>query len=248
MTTVAVMADPPTAGAAGTGLVAADALSEAEAATLYEAMLGDVCEAVAGSGGELLVNYRPADQLPADVDDPEAAVRDVVQDALDDAGDVRYEVQVGSTFDARVGNTITHLLEREGVRTAAVVTPAAAFLGRQQIDAAAMKLRRNDAVLGPSPEGRVYYAGFADPIDFADAFAPPAVETLTRRARDADLDVDFLPMLPVVERPTDLATAVPQISAQRAAERRLPTRTAARLADLDLAVVGDDGTPNVRRR
>jgi glycosyltransferase A (GT-A) superfamily protein (DUF2064 family) len=158
----------------------------------------------------------------------------VVDDALDDADGVRYEVQVGSTFAARVGNTVTHLLEREGVQTAAAVTPAAAFLARQHVDSAAMKLRRSDVVLGPTTGGGVYYAGFAQPIDFTDAYAPPAIESLVERAAAADLDTDLLPMLPTLERPGDIETVLPLIRARKAAGLRVPARTASVLADLNL--------------
>lgn len=247
MTTVALLADPPRAGIALPELVADGALTDAEAVSLYRAMVGDVCEAVRDSGGELLVNYRSADDLPEDVDDPEGTLRSVVEDALGESDDVRYEVQVGSTFAARAGNTVTHLLEREGVQTAAVVRPTAAFLGRQHVDSAAMKLRRNEVVLGPSTDGRVYYAGFADPIDFEDAFAAPAVETLVARANDADLDAGFLPMLPTLARTRDLRTAVPLLRARLEAGLRVPPRTAAVVRDLGLRVVESDGEPSIER-
>lgn len=235
MTTVAVLADPPQKGAVLEGLVD-DVVTEAQAVTLYRAMVGDVCEAVQTSGAELLVNYRPADQLPVDVDDPEDALRSVVEDALDDTDDIRYEVQVGSTFAARVGNTVTHLLEREEVQTAAAVTPVAAFLGRQHVDSAAMKLRRSGVVLGPTTDGRVYYAGFTDPIDFTDAYDPPAVESLVERAGEADLDTDFLPMLPTLETAHDMQTVLPLLRARTAAGSRIPFRTASVISGLDLDV------------
>ncbi len=241
MTTVAVLANPPAEGAVLRELVEDDVLTPSQAVSLYRAMLGDVVESVAGSGAELLVNYRPADHLPAGTDDPESAVRSVVEEALDDAGDVRYEVQVGSTFAARVGNTVTHLLEREGVRTAAAVTPAAAFLGRQHVDSAAMKLRRSEVVLGPSTDGRVYYAAFAEPIDFTDAYARPAVRTLTERADDAGLGTDYLPMLPTLETARDLRTVLPHLRARETAGRRVPSRTASTLSDLALDPDEDGG-------
>ena len=235
MTTVAVLADPPREGVVLRELVD-DVLTESQAVSLYSAMVGDVCGAVHESGGELLVNYRPADQLPEDVDDPESALRSVVEDALEDTGEVRYEVQVGSTFAARVGNTVTHLLEREGVTTAAVVTPMAAFLGRRHVDSAAMKLRRSDVVLGPTTDGRVYYAGFAEPIDFTDAFEQPAIETLADRADETGLAADLLPMLPVVETAQDLRTVLPLLRARTTAGLTVPSRTAAVLSDLDVDV------------
>jgi 2-phospho-L-lactate guanylyltransferase (CobY/MobA/RfbA family) len=244
MTTVAVMADPPVEGVVLPEL--ADPLSAAERTGLYSAMLADVCRAVEASGAELLVNYRPGEQVPEGVD-PEAAVREVLGESLEAPGDARYEVQVGSTHSARVGNTVTHLLEREGVKTAAAVEPTAAMLTRQLIDSAAMKLRSAGVVLGPSTEGRVYYAGFADPVDFEDAYETPAVETLTDRGVDADLNVDFLPSTPVVETPADLRTVVPLLRARHRGERVVPPRTTALIEEFGLRVeTGTDGPELVR--
>lgn len=234
MTTVAVLANPPREGAVLQKLVDDGVVAETEAATLYRAMVADVCEAVQASGAELLVNYRPEDQLSVDVDDAEDALRSVLEDELDDTDEIRYEVQVGSTFAARVGNTVTHLLEREEVKTAAAVTPSAAFLGRQHVDSAAMKLRRSEVVLGPTTGGRVYYAGFSEPVDFDGAYDPPAVESLVDAADEAGLDADFLPMLPVLESAADLDTALPLLRARADAGLRVPLRTAGVLFDLGL--------------
>jgi len=234
MTTVAVLADPPVEGFVSPEL-AGGPLDESDAAALYTAMLTDVCRAVEASGAELLVNYRPDEQVPDGVD-PESAVREPLEAALDAPEKARYEVQVGSSHSARVGNTVTHLLEREGVKTAAAVTPSAGLLTRQLIDSAAMKLRSSGVVLGPSTDGRVYYAGFTDPVDFEDAYATPPVQTLTDRAMDADLGVDFLPTTPVVETPADLRTAVPLLRARHRAERVVPPRTTTLINEFGLRV------------
>lgn len=236
MTTVAVLADPPRQGVVLRELVEDGSVTDEQAATLYRAMLGDVCEAVRESGADLILNYRPADQLPDGVDDPEAVVRSAVEETLDETDDVRFEVQVGSSFGARAGNTVAHLLEREGVATAAVVGPEAAFLARQHIDSAAMKLRRDDVVLGPCTDGRVYYAGFGESIDFADAYAAPQVETLVERANDASLSVGFLPMLPRLETTDDLRTALPFLRSRSLAGRQVPQRTTRVISDIDLTV------------
>ncbi|MDT3434719.1 hypothetical protein [Haloarcula sp. 1CSR25-25] len=245
MTTVTVLADPPVEGVVLQDL-AGGLLDDAEAAGLYEAMLLDVCRAVEISGGELLVNYRPPEQVPDGVD-PEAAVRGPVTDALESPGDARFEVQVGSTFAGRVGNTVTHLLDREEVATVAAVEPTAALLNRQLIDSAAMKLRSSGVVLGPAEGGRVYYAGFGEPIDFADSYAVPSVETIGERAADAGLDVDFLPSAPVLETRADLRTIVPLLRARDRAGRVVPPRTTAFLDDLGIRVIDDDGEPAVVR-
>lgn len=237
MTTVAVLADPPVEGFVlpelGNGL-----LDESEKTALYTAMLTDVCRAVEASGAELLVNYRPAEQVPDGVD-PESAVREPLEAALDAPGQARYEVQVGSSLSARVGNTVTHLLEQEGVNTAAAVEPTAGLLTRQLIDSAAMKLRSSGVVLGPSTSGRVYYAGFAEPVDFEAGYATPAVQTLTDRAMDADLGVDFLPTAPVLQTPADLRTVVPLLRARHQAERVVPPRTTTLITEFALQLSAD---------
>lgn len=245
MTTVAVLADPPRSGAVLTELATTSPLDESEAADVYAAMLTDVCRAVERSGADLLVNYRPSEQVAADVDDVEAELRAGLDAEL--ADDPRYEVQVGSTFAGRVGNTVTHLLDSEGVQTAAVVEPTAAFLDRSAVDGAAMKLRSNEVVLGPASGGRVYYAGFAAPVDFDDAFALPAIETLTGRGRDAGHDVDFLSHRPVVETGDDLVTALATVRARQRADRPVPERTAAALDDLGLTLVERDGELTLSR-
>ena len=65
MTTVAVLCDPPRPGLVLDDLVDASPLSPEAAADLYAALLRDSVRAVAGSGGELLVNYRPASESPS---------------------------------------------------------------------------------------------------------------------------------------------------------------------------------------
>lgn len=244
MTTVAVLADPPRPGLVHRRLVETTPLTAEEAADLYAAGLRDVCRAVATSGGDLLVNYRADETLPDGGDgDSEAELREALEPVSGlDAGTVRFEVQVGETFAGRAGNTATHLLENEGVTSAAVTEPTAALLTRQRIDEAAMKLRQRGVVIGPAPGGRVYYAGFREPVDFADAYAPPALETLTHRGVDAGLDVDYLAMAPVLQDGEDLADLLTLVRARGAAGRNVPPHTAETLASLDLrARPTDDG-------
>ena len=244
MTVVAVLADPPRPGLALPRLAETSPLSESEAAALSEAMLRDTLRAVERSGGELLVNYRPDDHLPdASVDPDESAedaLRAIATDVLDDPEEARFEVQVGSNFSARAGNTITHLLREEGVQSAAVVRGDAPFLLRSTVDSAAMKLRTNEVVLGPSTDGRVYFAGFKAPIDFEGAFTAPELETLVASANDADRGVGFMQMQPTVRTGSDLATLVSSIRARWQAERVVPEHTAEFVVDAGLSVVADD--------
>ncbi len=245
MTVIAVLADPPRPGLVLPKLAATSPLSETEAADLYAAMLRDTFIAVDRSGGDLLVNYRPDDLLPdefAGDRSSEAELRTLVVDALGDTSDARFEPQVGSTFAARAGNTATHLLRDESARSVAITRGNAPLLMRTVIDSAAMRLRRNEVVLGPSTDGRTYYSGFTAPIDFTDAYDAPEVETLTARATDADLDVDFLAMQSVVEDGADLLTLVPLLEARFEAERLVPTETLTFIKERGLRVVteGDE--------
>ena len=237
MTTVAVLADPPAETDALSELVSADVLSEAAATELYTATLRDACAAVEASGGELLVNYRA---VGGDEDAAEDAVRSAVSPALSDAGSARYEVQVGSTPSARVGNTVTHLLEREGVSSAAVLDPTVALIERRHVDSAAMKLRGSEVVLGPTPGGAVWYAAFTGPVDFTDALEPPSMRTLTARATDEGFGVDLLESLALVGTPDGLASAVVLALTRRDAGLPVPEHTREAVADLGLGVEATD--------
>jgi len=249
MTDVAVLVDPPRAGLVAQGLADATPLSEDQAVDLYEASVEDTLLAVAASGGELLVNYRPEETIPEahrrDEGTAEETIRAMVDEALDatdhDADDVRFEPQVGSTFSARAGNTVTHLLEEEDATSAAVTRGLVPLLERTHVDNAAMKLRRSEVVLGPTPGGSVGYAGFADTVDFEDAFAEPALETLTDRGVDAGHDVDYVPLLPRVDTSDGLATLVSTIRARARAERSVPPFTAGLVDDYGLHVASRDG-------
>ncbi|MFB6303472.1 MAG: DUF2064 domain-containing protein [Haloferacaceae archaeon] len=248
MATVTVLADPPRPGLVLTDLAASAPVSEPEAADLYAAMLKDVLVAADAAGGDLLVNYRSDDALDvAGETSAEAAVRAVAADALGDLEDVRFEVQVGSSLDARVGNTVTHLLREEGTTSVGVVRPTAPLLTRTDVDGAAMKLRSAPVVLGPAPDGRVHYAAFAEPIDFAGALDPPALRTLTARARDAGHEVDFVGMYPVVETGDDLATVLAMLDARGRADRERPEHLAAAVDDLGLQLAVTDDGPEVVR-
>jgi glycosyltransferase A (GT-A) superfamily protein (DUF2064 family) len=239
MTVVSVLCDPPRPGLVLPDLVADSPLTAAAAADLYAAMVKDTFVAVERSGGDLLVNYRPEESLPEEFQgggdvDAEAEIRALAAEALSDLDTARFEVQVGSSYAARAGNTATHLLREEDVDSVAVVRGTAPFLSRATVDAAAMKLRSTPVVLGPAPDGRVFYAAFTEPIDFTDVFAAPEVSTLAARGDDAELGVDFLPMQPVLRTATDLDTVLPLLSARRDAGRIVPKFTAPLVAELGL--------------
>jgi hypothetical protein len=245
MTLVAVLADPARAGLVLDSLVDDAPLDAADAARLYEASLEDTLAAADASGGSTLVNYRGDDTLPDEyvTDTPaEVDVRALASDVLDpDADDVRFEVQVGSTFDARVGNTVTHLLENDpDVSSVLALDALAPLAGRKDVDSISMKLRRSPVVLAPSDDGTVWAAAFAEPIDFQGAYTQPALETLTQRGVDAGHDVDFAATYPRIDSAVGLRATVAQIRARQRADRVVPERTTQVVDELGL-VVRDDG-------
>lgn len=239
MTTVAVLCDPPRPGQVLGDLVETSPLSESEAAGLYEALLKDTVAAVEKSGGELLVNYRADEDLDVPGEDSEAEIRAAIEDVVD-VEEARFEVQVGETFSGRVGNTASHLLETEEVSSVGITRPEAAFLARTEVDEGGMKLRSTDAVVAPSPGGRVYYAAFGESIDFTDCYAPPAFETVVDRCLDAGLDVEFSQQKTYVETGSDLADALTQIRTRRKAGGIVPRHFAEWAAETDLVVDADD--------
>lgn len=237
MTLVVLPVDPPREGLVLPDVVETAPVSETEAVELYRAMVRDVVDAAARSGGDMLVNYRPTELLPPAFrdGDPEEEVRSLVE-SVDAVEDPRLEVQVGSSYAARVGNAITHLLETEEQATVAVAEPTAPMLTRSLLDSAAMKLRRHDVVLSHGDRGRVAYAGFGEAVDFEDAFVPPAVTTLADRCVDAGLSVDFVHGAGVVETGADLASLIALLRARSRAGRIVPTETLAAVDRLGLDV------------
>lgn len=251
MTVHAVLVDPPRPGFVLPRIAADGPLSPGEAAELYLAMVKDSFRAIARSSGELLINYRDPADLPSEYrtdGDVEAEFRGHAKQALDNPDAARFEVQVGSSFDARAGNTVTHLLRDEDASSVSILDGQTPTITRPDLDTAGMKLRRSDVVIGPSPGGHVYYAGFTEPIDFNEAFAPPEVQTLTTRAEAIDAHVDFLPMHPRIETARDLVTLVSIITARREADRIVPAFTADVIDRFQLSITVEDGDRTINRK
>lgn len=250
MTVVVALVDPPREGLVLPELVETTPLAPSDAVALYKAFVEDLCVAAAESGGDLLLNYRPDDQLPSayQTGEPvEPIFEDLASTVLGEEtlAETRIEVQVGSTESARVGNTVNHLLDEEGVDSVTICDPAVPFRSRQHIDSTAMKLRRSAVVLGPASRGRVHTAAFKDSIDFADALVEPSLVTLADRARDAGHDVDFAPSLPAVETHDDLLGVLAELRARQSAGRWVPTSTARIVSDLGLRIDTASGDPRV---
>jgi len=249
MTVVAVLAKPPREGLVLPELAETTPLSAQEVADLYAAGYKDVLRAGDASGGDLLVNYRSDVDLPEEYKGEQSAedeLQALAREAVDDVDDVRFEVQVGTSHSARVGNTITHLLESEGVKSAAAVSPTTPLMARTHIDGAAMKLRNNPVVLGPSLGGEVYFAGFTATIDFQGAYQPPTVETLATRAVDAGHEVEYTELLPTLGTEEGLTTLVTMLRSRVTTGNIVPEFTTKLIDDFGLRVE-DDGDPTLVR-
>lgn len=244
MTVVVLMADAPVEGVACRELIEGTPLSPADGLALYNAVLKDVFETLAESTVDVLVNYPGPDDLPADVEpdrDPEVALRALAGTAVepDRLDEFRFEVQVGSDFSAKAGNAVTHLLRDEERTSASVLRPCVPRLVRSVIDEAAIKLRRNDVVLGPAGDGEVYFAGFVEPIDFTDAFEENALETIASRAGEDGLTVDFARERELLHSPRALRSVVTRLRAELLAGNPVPEHTWGFIEDRGLRV--EDG-------
>jgi glycosyltransferase A (GT-A) superfamily protein (DUF2064 family) len=231
MTTVLVLAAPPRAGSLP-GLD--DVLDAGGRERLATAFLRDAVRAGAEAAGDLLVAVR-------ETEDVDGAAQARVREALEpvegvEADGVRLERQVGSTPSARLGNAVTHLLSQEDASSVLALWPRTPLVDRSVLDGAAMKLRQRSVVLGPAPRGHVSLAGFAEAPDFTDALRPPALETLTARASDAGLEVDFVAEQTRVESTEDLLSLVVTLRARTRAGRRCPPHTTAAIDDIGLRV------------
>jgi hypothetical protein len=241
MTVGVALVDPPRPGLVLADVVEETPLSPEDGVTLYEAVLADFFEVVTQTNAELLVNYPTPEMLPGDGGDPEAEIRAVAAQVLDaeTLRDVRFEVQVGSTPSARIGNAVTHLLREEDESSALFLEHRTPLLERSDVDQAAIALRRSETVVGPAATGDVYLAGFTQPIDFADVLAGEAVENVVERTVDADGAVDFVRYREVLGDERSLRTVVSLLRARRRADQRVPPHTMAAVDELGLHVEDD---------
>lgn len=245
MTNLVVIADPPVEGGGDCEeIVARTPLTVEDGVALYRAVLKDVFEALAESNVDVIVNYPNEEDLPPSADlegSPEAVLRALVGSVVepDRLDDFRFEVQVGSTFSAKAGNAITHLLEQEERASASVLRPCTPRIVRSIVDEAAIKLRRAEVVLGPAGDGEVYFAGFTRPIDFTDVFEENPIEEIAGRAGEAGLSVDFVRHREVLKTPRDFRSVLTRLRADRLAGKPVPRHLWTFIEDRTLSV--EDG-------
>lgn len=224
MPTIVVRTPPPVEAAVTDGPLDDTGLDTEALVTLREALLIDACRAVQASGSDLVVTVAPTD---GDADRADDRAIEAVEATLDRGLETtpRVEPQVGSTPSARLGNTVTHLLEA-GASSVGAVFPGA-IVDRSTLDQATIQLRTADAVLGPDPGGDVAYAGFTAPIEFTDALESPAIRTLVERAVAAGLETTTIDSRPRVSDPDSLDGVRALIEARALAGDRVPEALAA---------------------
>jgi 2-phospho-L-lactate guanylyltransferase (CobY/MobA/RfbA family) len=215
MTEVAIVADAPG------GPTPLAAVTEADPAALYRAMLADVLNTCERSGADVLVNVGPPDTAEA-VSAMEALV---AAEALEPDA-VRIEPQVGADHGARVHATVDHLLATSDHRTVAVVYPEVPMVRRAMIDGAAMRLRSAEVVIAPDTTGSVSLFGVAEPLELQTMPASAPVAMLADLAAAAGHRVGFLEMIPRVRSDAALAVTRRLLQARAAAGAEVPTRTA----------------------
>lgn len=245
MTQVVLIADPPVEGVACRQIVEETQLSPGDGEALYRAVLKDVFTALGNSSIDVLVNYPAPDDIPEDVEsdmDPEAELRGIAGTVLDaeQLREWRFEIQVGSNFSAKAGNAITHLLRDEEQHSAAVFRPCVPRLERGVVDEAAIKLRRNEAVLGPTGDGDIYFAGFREPIDFEDVFEDNALEEAALRAGEEGLGVDFAQYREVLHSARAFRSVVSRLRAAVAAGNPVPEHLWEFIAERGISASGGE--------
>lgn len=242
MTVAVALVDPPREGQVLQTVVEQTPLTQTDGVTLYEAMLADFFEVITETNADVLVNYPTADQFSATDVDPEREIRDVAARVLDEATlrEVRFEVQVGSSPSAHIGNAITHLLRDEGESSALFVDHRVPLLDRSIVDQAAITLRRNDTVVGPATDGNVYLAGFTELVDFTDVLEEAPLETIVERSNDVGSPVDFVRRRDAVTDARTLGTVVSLLRARRNAETRVPQHTMGAIDELGLRIEDGD--------
>lgn len=241
MTVHVVLADPPDERPSLPGLIESSPLDASATATLAEAMLQDVCRTIESSGGELVVGVRRGDRADADaaagesVDEPIATV---LESALEDPGSATVESFAGQTPDEQAATALERHFEEANATSVAIVSARSPTLARTDLDGAAMKLRRSDAVVAPAPGDRFAYLGLSEPLGLSGRPLPPELTTVVDECVDTGHETDFLSMHPVVTHGADLVSLVAVVESRRTAGRWVPPFTTEAIDGLGLRLRG----------
>lgn len=170
---------------------------------LAYALSADAAMAVHRSGGELYFAVGEGDD------------RTTAEALRADALPSDAEVGVIEEVDGQ-RETLVALRDRSDAASVAILDPITPFIARRHLDSAAMRLRREDVTIGPTPTGGWYFLGTRLETDELPDAIDGDVAHVVDTSVDADRTVGYLPILPAVGGETDLE----QVGALLAAMRR----------------------------
>lgn len=230
MTSLAVELPPLETPRVISSLSAETSLSETEARELLLSVTKDVVRAVDESGGDLVVIGTSA-TTPATKevgwDDPERGTRVLLEQALPDGAEPPVVWRDGSGSPAGLEAILAAAGETAPAASTAVVRTISPLLQRRHIDAAAMRLRTHDVVLGPSTGCRWYLAGISKGFSFDPAGAEAQLTALAVGAAEANGELALLPCLPGIMTASELASVVSILEVSRLTEHAIAPHTRA---------------------
>lgn len=213
MTDVVLPLVPPDRQAARSALPTTDAIAD-----LFHATSADAATAVHESGGDLAF---------AVADDAARTFADTLsRSALPDAEVLRLELDV-DTGIADVGPALRAIRDHSDAASVGVIDPSVGLARRTHLDTAAMRLRREDVVIGPTPGGGWWYLGTRVGADELPEVLGDSVVGLLDGLDPDTLEVGFLPLLPIIEDDADLGGLRELLGAMTRADRSVAPYAAA---------------------
>lgn len=188
MTDIAVPAVRPAQRARRIGLPESEAIVD-----LFHAACADAASAVEESGGELYLAIT-TQEPPTGQRDARAFADELADTVLDEDAtilDVPGEDGVPDTTQ-----TLASVRADSDAASVAVLDPRVPLIGRQHLDTAAMRLRRNDVVIGPTPTGGCYFVGTSLAADALPRVWDTDIDATTRALAETDNALGFIAILP----------------------------------------------------
>lgn len=227
MTTVAVELPPRNASRIASALARSTALSVTEASDLLLHVAKDAIRAVDRSGGDLVMLVPPeaSSEEVFGWEDPRAEARRLAEEVI--TAETAPTVFEPPESEARrsIAAVLSSLFRSTSAASAAILRPITPLVQRRHLDAAAMRLRTHDVVIGPSTGSRWYFAGVSDELTLPVAGADEHLTTLALAANETDRSLDLLPILPGVLTDRGLAGVVSILEASLLAEKDVAPAT-----------------------
>lgn len=209
MTVIAVPCPPPGINEVHERLDAELPLSGTELTQLIAAVCQDTLLAVVSSGGEPLI-------VPLALENPLPAWDDSVEvvSGMQDTLHIKNESIVQTSEINESAEWAEDLFDvaraESDAASLGICLPKTPLVQRRHLDAAAMRLRRNDITLGPSTGGRWYFLGCQRTIDLEAAGDPGKTKTIleANESTSALASIPFLPGFETVAALVDLQTMI----------------------------------------